>query len=316
MGEKFVQRLRKVFIQLEIGAPPLYTRPMRKFAIVFVLLCAMAHTVMAQHNGVTLDLEIDQQQYLSGEDVRATLTIVNRSGQPLILGATTNWISFDVIGEHEYVAHKLGEMPVKQAFTLMTGQTIVREFNITPYFDFRKPGRYSLRAVVRIPQWKQEMACKPAIFTVEKGTPLTGLGDLAFGVPLPAGVTNAPPDIRRYGLLRVSFLDQMRLYFQLSDGTGRPLRVYPLARIVDFRDPEAEMDRFNHFHVLVQTGARVFTYCEINTSGTLLARQYHEYSESRPRLRLTDDGHVFVGGGRRLLTSNDYPATPGAPSTR
>ncbi len=288
---------------------------MRKFAVLFVLLCAVAQSVMAQLNGVTLDLDLDQQQYLSGEDVRASLTIVNRSGQPLILGATTNWITFDVVGEHEYVVHKLAEMPVKQAFTLLTGQTIVREFNITPYFDFRKPGRYALRAVVSVPRWKQEMACKPAIFSVEKGTPLTNLGDLAFGVPLPAGApTNAPPDIRRYGLLRVSFIDQVRLYFQLSDGSGRALRVYPLARIVDFRDPEAEMDRANHLHVLVQTGAHVFTYCEMDTSGTLLARQYHEYAESRPKLRLSDDGHVFVGGGRRLLTSNDYPAPQGAPS--
>jgi hypothetical protein len=109
----------------------------------------------------------------------------------------------------------------------------------------------------------------------------------------------------------------MKLYFRLTDEGGRSLRVFPLARMVDFGDPEAQMDRANNLHVLFQTGARTFTYCVIDPNGNLLARQYHEYSASRPKLHLGEEGRIFVGGGRRLLTWNDIPAPPaGTPNSQ
>jgi hypothetical protein len=290
-------------------------RGMRTFAILLVLLTAASHSTQAQLNGVTAELQIGQGQYLPDEDLQLKVRIVNRSGQPVFLGTDKQWITFDVVGEHEYVVPKLGEMQVMSPFTLLSGQTVSLAFNPTPYFSFRRPGRYRLGAIIKVPQWKQEVACKPVTFTVSEGVALPDLGNMSVGVPPPPGVTNAAPEVRRYSLLKVPYVDQLQLYFRLTDEGGRTLRVFPLARMVDFGRPEAQIDRANNLHVLLQTGARTFTYVVLDPNGAMLARQSHEYIQTRPTLRLSDDGQVFVGGGRRLLTLSDIPAPTPAPGT-
>src|ERR1700722_751152 len=281
---------------------------MRKFAMLLVLLGAAMPCVQAQLNGVTAELQLDQNQFLPDEDVPLKVQISNRSGQTVVLGADKLWITFSVIGEHDYLVPKLGEMPVQGPFTLLSGQSVTAYFNPPPYYSFRKPSRYSLGATIKIPQWKQEIACRPVSFMVSEGLPLPFLGDLTFGLPPPPGVTNAPPEVRHYSLLKASDLEELRLYFRLTDKDGRTLRVFPLARMISFSAPVAKMDRGNNLHVLLQTGARTFTYAVIDPNGNLLARQFHEYGIARPSLQLRDDGEVVVEGGRRVLTWYDIPA--------
>jgi hypothetical protein len=281
---------------------------MRKFAILLVLLTAATHGARAQHTGVTAELQLDQDQFLAEEDVPVKVRIVNRSGQPVVLGTDKQWITFDVVGEHDYVVPKLGEMQVQSPFTLLSGQAVTREFNPTPYFSYRRMGRYRLGAIIKLPQWNQEVACKPVAFTISQGLPLPDLGDLTVGAPPPPGATNTAPQVRHYSLLRVSSLDQVQLYFRLTDDHGQALRVYPLGRTVDFGRPEVQLDSANNLHVLFQTGAHVLTYVVIDPNGAMLGRQFHEFTQTRPSLRLGDDGRVIVGGGHRVLTLNDIPA--------
>jgi len=288
---------------------------MRKFAILLVLITAATHCAQAQLNGLTAELLIDQDQFLPEEDVPVKVRIVNRSGQPVVLGTDKQWITFNVIGEHEYVVPKLGEMQVQSPFTLLSGQTVTREFNPTPYFGYRRMGRYRLGAIIKVPQWNKEVGCKPVAFTIAEGLPLPDLGDLSVGLPAPPGTTNAPPEVRRYSLLRVSSMDQMQLYFRLTDDRGTTLRVYPLGRTVAFGRPEVQLDSANNLNVLFQTGAHVLTYAVIDPNGVLLARQFHEFTQTRPSLRRGDEGRVYVGGGRRVLTMDDIPAPAPAPDT-
>lgn len=276
--------------------------------MLLVLLAAAAPFAQAQPNGVTAELQLDQDQYLPGEDLPLTVRIVNRSGQTITLGDDNDWINFEFMGQHQSVVAKLTEMPVKGPFTLLSGQAVTKAFNPTPYFGFRHPGVYTLGAIIKLPQWKQQIICKPLAFTVFEGVPLLNLGSLSFGVPPPQGVTNAAPEVRHYGLVKVTLLDQMKLYFRLTDNNGATLRIFPLGRAVSFGTPEVQLDPANNFHVLFQTAARTFVYSVVGPNGNLLARQFHQYTESRPALHIADDGRIFVAGGRRLLTMNDIPA--------
>ena len=273
--------------------------------MLLVLLGAVAPCVQAQ---LTAELQLDQTQFLPDEDIPVKVQISNRSGQTVVLGTDKMWITFDVLAEQNYLVPKIGEMQVQGPFTLLSGQVVTREYNPTPHFDFRRPGRYILSATIRIPQWKREITCKPVAFMISEGIPLPFTGDLTFGVPPPAGATNAAPEVRHYSLLKSSDLAQMRLYFRLTDKNGRTLRIFPLARMLSFSDPETLMDRSNNLHVLLQTGAKTFTYAVVDPNGSLVARQFHEYGITRPSLRLTDDGQVLVEGGRRVLTWYDIPA--------
>jgi hypothetical protein len=281
---------------------------MRKFAMLLVLLSVPLHCAQAQPGVVTAELQLGQEQYLPDEDLQLKVRIVNRSGQPVVLGTDKQWITFSVVGEHDYVVAKQGEMPVQSPFTLLSGQSVTRAFNPTPYFGFRQPGRYSIAATIKLVQWKQEIICKPVGFTVSEGVPLPHLGDLTIGVPPPPGVTNALPEVRRYSLLKASDLNELKLYFRLTDQNGRTLRVFPLTRMLSFSDPEAQIDRANNLHVLLQTGARTFTYSVLDPNGNLLARQFHEYTRTRPTLHVNDDGLVLVEGGQRVPTWEDIPA--------
>ena len=281
---------------------------MKRIALLLALLTFAAVPSRAQVNGITAELELAQNQYLPDEDLQLKVKITNRSGQPVTFGQVSNWITFHIVGERNYIASQISEMPITGEFTIDSGQTGWWKVNPTPYFDFRRVGHYRINATLRIPEWGNvEITCKPANFTVANGLPLHGLANLQFGVPPPPGVTNVLPEIRSYSLIKVAYLHELRLYFRLTDSTGRTLSVFPLSGMLSFSEPEAQMDRYNNLHVLMQTGARSFTYSVVTPYGGLAERQTYDYSDTRPALRSGDDGGIFVGGGYRRLAESDIP---------
>jgi hypothetical protein len=286
---------------------------MRKFGPWAALLLLAACPLQAQLSSVTARLELAQDQYLPDEDLQLKVRITNRSGQEISLGADNDWLALSIVGENNLVCPRLGDMPVQGQFSLLSGQMGARSLNPTPYFDFRRPGRYRISARVRIPQWGQEIACKPVSFTVSEGVPLPGLANLQFGMSPAPGQTNAAPEVRVYSLLKASYLKELKLYFRLTDSRGKTLRVFPIALMTSFSVPEAQIDRLNNFHVLSQVGAKSFTYCAFGPDGHWLFRQTYFYTDTRPELRVDADGRVFVDGGARRLSADDFP--PPAPAS-
>jgi hypothetical protein len=280
---------------------------MKRIGSLAALVLLSAWALQAQPNGVSAQLQLAQDQYLPGEDLQLKVRITNRSGQKITLGADNDWLVMSVMGENSVVCPKLGEMPVQGEFSLLSGEVGTRPLNPTPCFDFRRPGRYRITARVRIPQWRQEMVCKPVSFTVANGVPLPNLANLQFGMPPAPDATNAAPEVRSYSLLKASYLKELKLYFRLTDSGGKILRVFPIARMTSFSVPEAQIDRLNNLHVLSQTGARSFSYCVINPEGRWVLRQTHMYSDTRPVLRVDAEGRIFVAGGARRLSADDFP---------
>jgi hypothetical protein len=280
---------------------------MKKIGLLAALALLAAWPLQAQLNGVTAQLQLVEDQYLPGEDLQLKVRITNRSGQEISLGADNDWVVISITGEKNVICPRLGDMPVQGEFSLLSGEVGTRTLNPTPYFDFRRPGRYRITARIRIPQWRQEIVCKAVSFTVANGVPLPNLANLQIGLPAAAGATNAVPEVRIYSLLKTSYLKELKLYFRLTDSRGKILRVFPIARMTSFTVPEAQIDRFNNLHVLSQTGARAFNYCVINPEGQWVVRQTHIYTETRPELRVDAEGRIFVAGGARRLSADDYP---------
>jgi hypothetical protein len=88
----------------------------------------------------------------------------------------------------------------------------------------------------------------------------------------------------------------------------KAFRVFPIGPLVSFSRPEAQLDKAGLLHVLFQTGARSFLFCVINSSGEVIIRQTYDYAATRPVLRATEEGRIFVGGGVRRVTAADIPA--------
>lgn len=257
---------------------------------------------------LVVEVTLEQDQFLPGEALPATVRISNRSGRTLKLGTDADWLTFSVQARAGTIVLKNGEAPVLGEFTLETAQVASKRVDLAPYFVLTKSGSYQIIATVRIKDWDGLMSSPPKKFEIIEGAKMWAQD---FGVPS-AGSPNEPPEVRRYALLQANYLrSELRLYFRLTDATGtKVMKVFPLGESVSFGRPEAEVDGESRLHVLHQNGARTSRYTIINPDGEVVSRQLYEYGEVRPRLRAGEAGKIiFWGPGAiRRPDKNDVPA--------
>jgi hypothetical protein len=255
---------------------------------------------------VSADVTMDQDQFLPSETLPVAVHITNRSGQPLHLGADANWLTFDVESADGFIVVKNAEVPVLGEFDLDSSEVATKRVDLAPYFGLARAGRYHVIATVRIKDWNAVVSSAPRAFDVIDGAKLWSQD---FGVPVPAGVTNQPPEVRKYTLEEANYLrSQLRMYALVSDVSGSHVfKVSPIGPMVSFSQPEEQLDRASNLHVLYQSGASTFTYAVINPDGEIVQREIYDYLDTRPRLRATDDGNIVVNGGVRRLTAAEMP---------
>ena len=257
-----------------------------------------------------MELSLAQDQLLPDEKMHLKVTIQNQSGQNLKLGTESDYINFTVLDEKQNPVPPLGTNQVYTdgEVTIPSGETATREFNLTPAFDFRRPGHYSMKASVRVAQWHRDIpAASPATFTINQGTPLANMPNLQGGVPLLRGPSNAPPEVRRFILEKGDTGGGVNLYVRLLDSAGHTVRLIPAGPYFGFSSPEVRLDQYTSLHLLHQTAAKYFSYYVIDALGQILERQTYEYRDARPVLQSDGTGGVTVAGGIRKLTENDLP---------
>ena len=250
---------------------------------------------------MTVEVLLDQKQYLRDESVMARVRVTNRSGQTLRLGEDAEWLSFSVEGTEGARAMQISDPPVAEAFTLESARMATRTVNLTRYFDLSQLGRYSVTATVKVKEWAEELSSRSQPIEIVRGLKVW---EQEFGVPSTGGV----PELRRYALQQANYLKQLQLYVRVSGSDDtRVFSVMPLGPLVTFSATEAQVDRQSQLHVLFQTGARSFSYNVVNPDGEVIVRQTHEYAGSRPQLRKTEEGTISVSGGVRRFTATDLP---------
>ena len=293
---------------------------MKRIVVVWALLLGLLPLAEAQGVAVSAALSLENSQLLPDEKMHLKLAVENRSGRDLKLGTTSDWLTFTVVGERNSVVSQMStnHVYIEGETTVPAGETATREFNLTPYFDFRQPGRYTVKATIKLPEWQQEVAAQETTFTIVKGIRLANIPDLEVGVPLLQSRDNQPPEIRRYRLEKSDVTAGMKLYVRLTDASGsQTLRLIPLGLYFGYSDPDVKLDRFNDLHVLHQTDAKTFTYCVIDTLGQILERQTYQYTDQRPGLRDDGNGGVAVVRGARVISDSDLPPPekpPAAPA--
>ena len=251
---------------------------------------------------VSVELSVDQDQYLRDESLPVKVLITNRSGQTLHLGKEKNWLTFSVENRDGSVVVRTSEVPVEGEFSLESALQATRRVDLMPYYDLSQPGRYRVSAVVRIKEWNEEITSQRKEVYIVKGVKIW---EQDFGVPAPAG----PPEVRKYALQQAIFLKQLRLYVRITDlSENTVFRVLSVGSMVSFNRPEHEVDWESNLHLLFQTGARSFQYCVVTPKGELSLRQTHDYAPTRPVLRGDEKGRIRVVGGDRRATPSDFPA--------
>jgi len=103
---------------------------------------------------------------------------------------------------------------------------------------------------------------------------------------------------------------KLRLYLRVMDGSGsKVFRVIPIGGILSFSRPEPQIDKHSNLHLLYQNWAHSSSYTVFNPNGELLERETYDYSDSRPRLQVDEQGRISVVGGVRRITSNTSAGT-------
>jgi hypothetical protein len=267
-------------------------------------LLVMAGASRAQ---VTVEVVMDQGQFLPGEAVPVAVRVANHSGQTLHFGKE-DWLSFAVEGASGFVVMKSEEPPMQHDFDVKTGEVATQHIDLAPYFTLTRQGQYKVSATVTLKAWDQELTSQPQNFDVIKGVKLW---EQDFGVPDPSGTNTGPPEVRKYELQQTTYLQHLRLYLRVTDVTGaHAFRVIGIGPMTSFSFPKTQLDGKNHLHLIYASGARIFSYTEISPDGELLKRQTYDYLEGAPRLVADKSGTVSIVGGHRRVMTDDVPAAP------
>ena len=230
---------------------------MKALGLWLVFLAAALSPVSAQ---VTVEVTLDQDQFLPSESLPAAVRITNRSGQALRLGGEEDWLTFSVesrgsaVMTKTAVVTKTGEVPVAGEFVLESSRVATKRVDLAPYFALNHPGRYSIIATVRIKDWNQNVISQPKSFDIIEGA---RLWEQDIGVPNSAEGTNTVPEVRKFIVQQANYLKaQLRLYVRLTDASGtKTIRVLPIGPMVSFGRPESQVDMFSNLHLLYQEGA-------------------------------------------------------------
>jgi len=277
------------------------------------MVALLTGSVSAQ---IRVDLVLDQNQFLPGEAIPVAVRITNFSGLTLKLGQSADWLRFTVETKDGYLMPQRGDVPVTGEFELESSTVATKRVDVAPAFELSRPGPYRITATVKPANWDQALATPTRSFEIFVGTILW---EQAFGLPHATGDAK-PPEVRCYLLQQAIHLKELKLYVRVTDQGGeRTFAAFPLGPMLSFSQPEKQIDKQSQLHVLYQVGARSFRYSVINPDGKLVVRQTHEYTDTRPVLRVSSQGEIGVSGGMRRITRDDLPASEPAvnpPSAR
>jgi hypothetical protein len=277
---------------------------MKKLLLIIGILSCW---ILAGRAQVTVEVVLDQRQFLPDESMPVAVKITNRSGQEIHLGADPKWLTFSIESEEGFDVQKYAEVPVLGPFDLESSQMATKRVDVGPYFTMNKAGRYRIVATLRMKDWGAQIPSTPAFFDVVRGT---SLWTEDFGVPPADPAKRHEPDLRTYSLVKVSYLTaQMKLFVRVSNASdGRVYKVTPVGPLVSFSAPEAQVDPQANLHILYQSGAATFTYQIIDPQGTIFRQELYDYVTTHPRLGVNDQGEIMVQGGVRRLKSDEMPA--------
>jgi hypothetical protein len=275
---------------------------MKRLLALGVGCCWLARCALGQ---MSVEVDFEFEQYLAGEPLRAAVRLTNFSGRTLKLGETPDWLDVSVESDSGFVVGRTADPPVVESFELPSSSRATRWVDLVPYFNLGRPGRYRVTATVRIRELGLELTSKPSAVNISSGTKIW---EQDFG--LNTAAADAPPaiEVRRYALIQAMNEKKVTLFVRVSDVyEARVFRVSAIGPVLAFSHPEAQVDRSGQLHVLFQTSAKRFTYIITSVDGEIVGRQIHQYTNTRPKLRIREDGTVVVSGGWRLVTSSDIP---------
>src|SRR5262245_43770832 len=115
---------------------------------------------------VTVELALEQEQFLPGESLTVGVRITNFSGQTLHVGKDSDWLHLTIEWRVSYVLPKASDLPVEREIDVASSKVVTRRVDVAPCFALARPGRYTVSATVKIKDWGIELNSKPKPFHI------------------------------------------------------------------------------------------------------------------------------------------------------
>lgn len=262
----------------------------------------------AAHAQLRLDLKLRRHTFLPYEAVEVILTITNFAGRDVVFensGDGRQWLDFELTAAPSSAAVARGEedgvplQPVSADFRLPSllvpaGGSVKRSFDIGPHFPLRDPGGYRLRASIWFAEGDRYFASNTAAFDLTEGKTIW---QQTVGVPGGRGGDANGSGLRQLTLLTHRLPDRLLLYARVRDpGAGIVYTTQSLGRLLTSgEEPQVQLDRANHLHVLHLAVPRTYVYTVLSLDGARLTRAvYTKEGKAIPGLARGPDGRVAV----------------------
>jgi hypothetical protein len=256
---------------------------------------------------VNLRLDLGRERFLLYESIPAVVEVTSYAAGELRLAdeESTPWLQFDISRSNGEHIGMVGPGFLAGAAKLAGGQGIAKSVDLVAFYKIREPGRYRIRAMVKVSGIGGTFASQEKVIEVVSGHQLLVKN---VGVKDEAGKES----MRTYSVIEVLLAPQSWLYARVEDPqSGIIYGVIPMGEWVTFSPARAETDKSGNFHVLHQAQPRRFNYSVVTPQGTVVKRETYSNYNSVPDLRRGEDGQVKVVGGEAM----GRPAPPPPPKS-
>jgi len=260
----------------------------------FLLLATCLLAAGAANAQYVTNLTLLKNQFLTGEPVVATVTIINRSGADVILGGhgARDWVQFEII---ESTGRRLAPITVgsEQAITIKAGDATKKGFELSGGYSTADLGTFTMVANVLHPITKQYYASNTVRMTITDSK--SYLFDQPFGVP--EGFPNAGR-ARRYNIILFRELNSLLLYSRVTDDkSGAYLATLLLGPVIMVSQPQISIDAKNKLHVFFLAQPHIYCHAIVNPDGKVFKRSYYRDDDgNRPSLLMAGGTGQVVGG--------------------
>lgn len=255
---------------------------------------------------LTVRLGAERDNFVPNEPVILDVFIISEHNRAVILGKEPGWIQFSVLNGQGFPVNKIGPIPPGKFFVLRSRKTVVKGFDLAPYFDFSEPGEYTIQANIATRNWAPKRFFSDGIKVQVVRPKVLGKRNRSVASPVPG----EPPEVRKYTLQTTRVRGKSHLFLRVTDDKEPAVKIYnvqALGTMVHHARPKFDLDDEGVVHVFFQSHQRQYFYCRVSPVGKLLQRQTWLSEKERPFIQRDRQGNIKIQGGRRAPGMGDFP---------
>lgn len=286
-----------------------------KKLLTFLVFLVTASSVYSQ---ISMQIMLNQDTYLQYEPVYVRVSMRNMSAHALAFGESKGLqgsLFFNIYpgGKNALrIPPKAeGVLPSMTGVILQPGTVRQFTFLLSKYYDIRRLGPLSVKAVITHPQLSSAYESNTVHCNIVSGKKVWG--PVTVGVPdtgfLSADPSAASSKIKTRNYTIVSyFTGKVTAYAMVIDDADH---VYKVRRIgfdlgAELK-PKCEVDFLSRLNVMVAVTNEVFAYYQFNTDGGLERKKIYIKTSTTPTLvHDKETGIVMPAGGREARRDLDY----------